>query len=102
MMMRQSILCLTVLLVAGGLLVGGGALSADEGTQPVAEGATAEVAAPASPEEDPGQVTLADILIEGAFIEPFCNQGAYCTYKTDPVCGGEGFCNLPSHCCMCY
>ncbi len=31
-----------------------------------------------------------------------CNQGARCTYKTDPACGPEGFCNLPSNCCMCY
>ncbi len=32
----------------------------------------------------------------------FCNQGARCTFKTDPVCGSEGFCNLPSRCCMCH
>lgn len=31
-----------------------------------------------------------------------CNQGAFCRYKTDPICGREGFCNLPSNCCMCH
>ncbi len=31
-----------------------------------------------------------------------CNQGAFCRYKTDPVCGREGFCNLTSNCCMCF
>ena len=33
---------------------------------------------------------------------PPCNQGAYCTYRNDPACGPEGFCNLPTNCCMCY
>lgn len=31
-----------------------------------------------------------------------CNQGAFCTFRNDPACGPEGFCNLSSNCCMCW
>lgn len=46
--------------------------------------------------------TTPDLGKEPAAFDPFCNQGAWCNTRKDPVCGVDGYCNLPSHCCMCY
>ncbi len=115
--MKKGILIGAFCLLLGMVLVSGSALAAEEAAAPETAKTEETVTVKADAQADAAlEAEVAKIFGQNEWITTgdsfeagfspstswVCNQGAYCTYRNDPACGPEGFCNLPTNCCMCY